>query len=90
MVLSFYFVLLFHIYSASTKKISKAKFVPKTTFFCKIVINRPCLGFICEAFPFILTDNYVKFKTMHFKKCCKRKCHYKLTNLLLQNLNKPL
>lgn len=39
--------------------------MPKTRFFCKIVINRPCLGFICEAFPFILTDNYAKFKTMH-------------------------
>jgi len=39
--------------------------VPKTRFFCKIVINRPYLGFICEAFPFILTDNYAKFKTMH-------------------------
>jgi hypothetical protein len=65
MALIFYFILLFHIYLAGTKKIAKAKFVPKTAFFCGIVINRPCLGFICEAFPFILTDNYVNFKTMH-------------------------
>ena len=65
MALIFYFILLFHIYSVGTKKITKAKFVPKATFFCGIVINRPCLGFICEAFPFILTDNYVNFKTMH-------------------------
>lgn len=46
--------------------------MPKNTFFCELVINRHCLGFICEAFPFILTDNYVNFKTMHFKKRCKK------------------
>ena len=50
------------------QKIAKAKFVPKIIFFYKIGINRPCLGFICEAFPFILTDNDVNFKTKHLNK----------------------